>query len=320
MNRAGKTAAGCAAVLVLLAVAGYLIVHHPGNDPMKTQESAVPPGRLVGLVYSDSSSMLARSDFFISLSPQAILKTSYYPALDPETAQEEDGYHLSVKENVPITAEQWADVEQIVLELYPRMESIPERLHEVKLPPWLEVRDGVDTTSLTLTWNTENGTQSICYYSPNDRRIHTLIALLKELADPIGREIPRYDPPELIGIYIYQCGALFSPDYSFQFTQEPSVVYGEDAPYVLYTRFTPPGQNKVIWRDWIVPGGMWDDFAAFAREIHLEEQPDGRSKTLDCALYYSDGRQTRKKLDTATAKQIREYFTKLALQLLDAQP
>lgn len=73
--------------------------------------------------------------------------------------------------------------------------------------------DGGDSTSLILTWSTEDGTRSIRYDPPNDRRIHTLIALLEELADPIGREIPRYAPPELSGFYMGQSGALFSKDY-----------------------------------------------------------------------------------------------------------
>lgn len=284
------------------------------------QEPAVPPGTLTGVTYSHTSGMFARMDFFITLSPQAILKTSYYPALEPESAQDEDWYHPSVKENVPISAAQWADVEQIVLELYPLMKPVPEQRHEVKLPSWFDIRDGGDTNDLILTWNTEDENRSISYYMPDDRRIHTLIALLQELADPIGREIPRYDPPELIGFYISQSETLFSQEYSFQLTRGPSLVYGEEAPYILYSRFTPPGRDQALWRDWTVPDALWDDFAALAREIGLENQPDGRSEKLCCTLYYSDGKQQSKKVDRETAEQIREYFTELALRLLKEQP
>ena len=106
------------------------------------QQPAVPPGTLAGVTYSHASGMVARADFFIILSPQAIVETSYFPALAPETAQDEDWYHPSVKKNVPITAAQWADVEQIILELYPLMQPIPERRLEGKPPSWLDVRDG----------------------------------------------------------------------------------------------------------------------------------------------------------------------------------
>ena len=56
------------------------------------------------------------------------------------------------------------------------------------------MKDEVSSSSITLIWDTEEGEQRIKYSSPNDKRISTLVALLKELADPIGREIPRYDP------------------------------------------------------------------------------------------------------------------------------
>ena len=103
---------------------------------------AVPPGTLAGVMYSHSSGMCARADFSITLSPQVILETSYFPAFVPEAAQDKDRYHPSVKENVPITPAQWADVEQIILELYPLMKPVPERRHEVKPPPLVDVRDG----------------------------------------------------------------------------------------------------------------------------------------------------------------------------------
>ena len=54
--------------------------------------------------------------------------------------------------------------------------------------------DESSSSSITLIWDTGEGEQKIRYSSPDDDRIHTLTALLKELADPIGREIPRCDP------------------------------------------------------------------------------------------------------------------------------
>ena len=47
---------------------------------------------------------------------------------------------------------------------------------------------------------------------------------------------------------------------------------------------------------------------------------DGSSEKPACTLYYSDGKQQQKKLDQETAKQLRAYFTELALCLLDEQP
>ena len=125
--------------------------------------------------------MTVRNDFFIWLSPDAIVETFYYPEEPPKGVGWHDRFE---KENVPISAEQWTDVEQVVLELYPLMKPKPEPRIDLwsSLGRWLGV------------WDTEEGEQRIKYSSPNDKRISTLVALLKELADPIGREIPRYDP------------------------------------------------------------------------------------------------------------------------------
>ena len=180
MTRGRKAAVfSVAGLFLLLAAAGYCFRGHQGGDSPIQKKSAVPPGILSGVTYNYSSGMIARADFAITLSPEAILEASYYPALDSDTEEDEDWYQPSTKENVPITAVQWSDVEEIILELYPLMEPIPENRREVKLPPGIEVMDGGDSTSLILTWSTENGAQYIHYYPPNDRRIQTLIALLE---------------------------------------------------------------------------------------------------------------------------------------------
>ena len=144
---------------------------------MQTEPDA-PPGTLTGIMYSYPGGMEARSDFFIWLSPEAIVETFYYPEEPPEGV----GFHeIFEKENVPITAGQWEEVEQVVLELYPLMEPKPEP----RIDLWSSlgrllggVKDGVSSSSITLIWDTEEGEQRIKYFSPND----------------IGREIPLYDP------------------------------------------------------------------------------------------------------------------------------
>ena len=192
----GKRAAvfcTAALALILLLAGAFYLMQQGGNAPMQT-ESSTPPGTLTGVMYSDSGGMTVRDDFFIWLSPDAIVETFYYPEEPPKGV----GWHKQFeKENVPISAEQWADVEQVVLELYPLMKPKPEPRIDLwsSLGRWLGgVKDEVSSSSITLIWDTEEGEQRIKYSSPNDKRISTLVALLKELADPIGREIPRYDP------------------------------------------------------------------------------------------------------------------------------
>ena len=196
MKQGRRAAALCAAALALiLLLSGALYLKQLGGGSSMQKEYSLPPGTLTGIMYSDSGGMTVREDFFIWLSPEAIVETFYYPEEPPKGVGWHDRFE---KEDVPITAEQWADVEQVVLELYPLMKPKPEPRIDlwISLGRWLGgVKDEVSSSSITLIWDTEEGEQRIKYASPNDKRISTLVALLKELADPIGREIPRYDPP-----------------------------------------------------------------------------------------------------------------------------
>ena len=195
MKQGQRAAVLCTAALALILLAGVLYFkQQEGNSSMQTEPS-LPPGTLTGVMYSYSGGMTVRNDFFIWLSPEAIVETFYYPEEPPKGMAWHECF--TEKEDVPITAEQWADVEQVVLELYPLMEPKPEP----RIDLWSSlgrllggVKDGVSSSSITLIWDTEAGAQRIKYFSPNDKRISTLAAMLRELADPIGREIPRYDP------------------------------------------------------------------------------------------------------------------------------
>lgn len=195
MRQGRRAAVLCTAglALILLFLGAFYLMQQGGDAPMQT-ESSMPPGTLTGVMYSDFGGMTVRNDFFIWLSPDAIVETFYYPEEPPKGVGWHDRFE---KENVPISAEQWTDVEQVVLELYPLMKPKPEPRIDLwsSLGRWLGgVKDEVSSSSITLIWDTEEGEQRIKYSSPNDKRISTLVALLKELADPIGREIPRYDP------------------------------------------------------------------------------------------------------------------------------
>ena len=194
MKQGQRAAVLCTAALALILLAGVLYFkQQEGNSSMQTEPS-LPPGTLTGVIYSYSGGMTIRNDFFIWLSPEAIVETFYYPEEPPKGVGWHDRFK---KEDVPISAEQWTDVEQVVLELYPLMKPKPEPRTDLwsTLGRWLGgVKDEVSSSSITLIWDTEEGEQRIKYASPNDKRISTLVALLKELADPIGREIPRYDP------------------------------------------------------------------------------------------------------------------------------
>lgn len=78
MTRGRKTAVfSVVGLFLLLAAAGYCFRGHQGGDSSIQKKSAVPPGTLTGVTYSHTSGMVARADFAITLSPEAILETSY---------------------------------------------------------------------------------------------------------------------------------------------------------------------------------------------------------------------------------------------------
>ena len=307
-----KTAVACGLALVSLVAMGCL-----SPQPSGEEKDAGPPDALSGVMYSCPGGM-TRDDFFIWVSPEAIVETFYYPESPPEGMGWPD---LCTKEDVPITAEQWADVEQVVMELYPLMRPEPEPSLWDRLWDGIGrlsggVLDGVYSSSITCIWKTEAGEQRIAYSKPDDDRIFTLVALLRELADPIGRDIPRYTPPVLCGIRMEQSGTLFSKAYVFHLGRDASAPEGEEAPYTYRATFSRFGQPLVRLRQQKVPAALWEDFAAFAAKIGLEGQTTALWEKPCCTLYYADGSHKRKKLDKETAAQIREYLENLALQLL----
>jgi len=134
------------------------------------------PGTLVGVNYATGGGMMAHSDFRIHLNRKEIELTEFWP--------EEYADEMTVLEHVPVTQQQWADVETVILELY-----LDGKLEAYKPSPKPDNRvleglvlDGGDYTNLSLIWETANGTQEIGYRWPGDRRALTLTELLQELA------------------------------------------------------------------------------------------------------------------------------------------
>lgn len=313
--------------VLILAITFAVVCIYAGYKKDRAIEqggTADPPGMLVGVSYNRTSGSVARRDFFIQLSPEKVVYSTYWPADEDYYANGEQ-YTPAVKENVAITKEQWADVEQIVLELYPQLEEIPEKRDHYNIPlPGVHVLDGGDESNLTLLWDTGEAEKKIDYNLPNDRRTMTLLALLEELVDPVGREIPRYGPPVLSGIYVGQSGC-FWPERNYSFNLNRDLLSGdvEHSAYTLYASFYSLEESQKVHATLTVPEKEWDAFASFAAELGLEACPDVESdKQPYCALYYSDGRQQRKKLGRATAEQLRQYLTNLALRLAmqNAQP
>ena len=91
MNWDRKAAVVFTVVLfIFVATAGCFLIRRLGDNAEITQESTAPPGTLSGVMYGYSGGMRVRNDFFIWLSPDAIVETFYYPEEPPKGV----GWHV----------------------------------------------------------------------------------------------------------------------------------------------------------------------------------------------------------------------------------
>ena len=97
-----------------------------------------------------------------------------------------------------ITDEQWKRIEETFLAVYP--EIIPVKPKESFLNKLMKkfirepmILDGGDSTDFAIEWQTEEGIITENLYTPQGTNGYRFYLLLKELADPIGREIPELE-------------------------------------------------------------------------------------------------------------------------------
>ena len=298
-------AAILATVMALLGLTGC-----GKAEPQPTiPETPEPPGTLVGMSYATGSGMMARSEFYIRLNRQEIEATEFWP---------EDEYveNMQSCEHIPITEKQWADLEAVILELYldGKLEACEPQPEPKNDPMDVFVLDGGDYTDLFLLWETADGTREIRYSCPGDRRVLTLTGLLQELADPQGREIPRYDKRQLNEIYMRREYRLNKgKNYSFQLHlvdfiegQEP---YWELIYYLGEWGVGPYGSVPL-------EDSAWDDFLTLAETTQLEYFP-AQTKSDDrfrCTLYYTDESCRYILLNEKTEQVLYDFFMGLIPQ------
>lgn len=254
------------------------------------------PGKLVGITREYSAgSMEWGTEFDIDVNPGEIVSCAYWDS-------DHYGNEMIRKEHVPITEKQWNDLEKSVLDLWGQWEEIPESVLNQKPPQDMQILDGGDYERWWLTWETENGTEKIRYYTPSDRRILTVIDLLRETAEPKGREIQWHEPPYVNGAYYTNN----KNEFSFQCSRWDK---GENG-YRLIVYFEGIGGDKVdehtgdeIWEK-VWPAFAWLDVSKFEGGTYNDK--------IALSLYYSDGTQKTLKLDKKTADIIEPYLRKVA--------
>lgn len=242
---------------------------------------------------SSGGSMVNRSEFEIELTDREIVQCAYWPQ---DTAQP-----MVRREHIPVTQAQWADVAQTVKTLWPLFRPVkPEP--PVQEIPGIHMLDGGDYSRWYLTRQTTDGVCTVQYSQPDDRRIRTLIELMRELAEPIGRKIPRYDPPVLCGVYYenekakcsFQCTAWSGTEDVYRL-----IVYG------------------ITSGDARVPISVWNEVRAFLEPLHLDRlRRAERDDTVKCTLYFTDGKQKRVAPDRKTANRMQSFFARISDRVL----
>ena len=265
------------------------------------------PGTLVGVNYATGGGMMAHSEFHIILNRQEVEYTEFWP--------EDYVEDINVREHVPITQQQWTDVETVILDLYQdgKLEAYQPKPKPENNPMDAFILDGGDYTNLSLIWETADGTEEIGYYWPNDRRVLTLTGLLQELADPQGREITWYESPRLDEIYFTRDHRVNTKrDYSFQLHYTD---YDETDPHWELIYYL--GKHGEVDNGYLrLTEADWEDFVAFAEELKLEYFPT-ETKSNDrfrCTLYYTDDKSKSISLNKETEELLKTYFMNLVQQ------
>ena len=283
---------------ILTALFGGCIRRTPDKPAAAAGEI---PGELIRIRWECSGgAMDPESDFSILVTPDEIVHAEFWP--------EEYASEMTVRDRVPITEEQWADLVKITEILWPLMTPIREA--DLSENPFLdengneiEILDGGDYDNWTFTWKTEEGEEEIRVYPPQDRRIRTLMTLLHELADPIGREIVWYDPPKLCGIYFRN----EKKGYSYQCTP----VDNTQEAYYCFFYFRENGERASLDRR--IDREGWQKVYDFCEPLGLDAFPSGSSTKdpLTCSLYYDDGTQKTVIPDKDTTAKLLAFFEEM---------
>ena len=262
------------------------------------------PGTLISVVYAAGSGMMARSDFQIRVNRNEVEHTRFWP--------EEYTDEMEVREHMPITEQQWADVETLILGMY-RAGALnacqPGSVSENSILDSF-VLDGGDYTDLSLVWETADGSVEQDYCWPDDQRVITLVDLLRELADPQGREIIWYEEPELRQIWITRKHKIKTDrDYSYQLYWAD---HDEDDPHWDLIYYL--GKNGAVANGRVrVEDADWNAFLTLAEETQLEylPEPDKTDEKFTCKLNYTNGRSKYRSLNTETEETLKAFFYSL---------
>ena len=238
--------------------------------------------KLLKIRYETDTPTVMGTRFYCEASEKEVIAAGYYPR---------DEWEFCETQHTPADPALWRELEETLAQIFPKM-SVVQPKKQPRRDPGIRILDGGDYRRIYLTFEGKDGPETKQYTNPDDRRILTVTALLHELAEPIGREIPRYEPPELTGVYLSAGG------YSYQCT-----AFGGGHRYIVYD-----GSVRI---DRMIPEQDWRKIRAYLGCFDWEQMSREGEDGTAVTLYYSDGKQPRYKKIGKTAESIRAFLRAL---------
>ena len=185
-----------------------------------------------------------------------------------------------------------------------------------KSKDYIFATDGPNESGFYLTWQREDGTEERTqYFIPSDRRFSTVLMIMEEIANPIGREIVYYDPPELNGIYMKNHSGIFSKKkhYSYQLTfdtalpdEEPLTQPRWRLNAYYYRNGVKEGKHALVTEQ------IWKPVQKICEDLELDQCPSAAwDDKVNVTLYYTDGKYQIVRPDKQTMEALRVYFDEL---------
>ena len=184
MTRTGKvfrTAVLC--LMICTAIGGGVLLSgcteqgEPGNQG-ETEMDNRKDMTLAGVIYENQNGMVYGADLSLHIERERIASAWYF--------SEEDGAgeYVSV-EDIPITPEQWAVIEDTAMELVPLLKEKQNRepgfFAKLFMKTMPQPTDGPSESNFFLLWQSEDGeTEQVQYEIPSDESFFTLITLMEE--------------------------------------------------------------------------------------------------------------------------------------------
>lgn len=257
-------------------------------------------------------SMNYHSEFEIEADSEEIIRTAYWDgnyfgeeeSTKKETLAEIDSSfrtsspdEMTVREHIPMNSVLWNALTE-------ETEYLKEQLRPVKkndlpkLPdPDMFVLDGGDYQRLYLTWDIDGSEQTVQYYSPSGNRWYSVMAILHEMARPVGRDLCR------IGETVITEFFLKAPEYSYQITP---VKDSDD--YYFFVYGDKSDKDRVTREQWLT-------VREFLNGLDVSDFGSGKYEDkYFLRLNYNDGINKNLEINKNLAEQIREYIQKSIIE------